>query len=228
MVARDIKDRMLSAMRPAHGSEPPARWQQRKSAQTRLRLIEAAVDCLVGHGYPGLTTAAVAERCLVSRGAMHHHFATRRELVSAVIEHVFYRRMAAFLEDYFAALPDWSGGTVVDLASVMHWKSVQTREYAAYLELAVAARTDAELDALFAPAAERYDAIWSAEMIEAFPQWSAQWDAMKLANDFTLAVHMGMLLHQPVFGAERIERLRLLAARVIRSLHDADKTGTTA
>ena len=43
---------------------------------------------------------------------------------------------------------------MVSVATTMHWKSVQTREYAAYLELAVAARTDAELNCHFEPAAE--------------------------------------------------------------------------
>lgn len=207
-------------MNPAHAGEEPARWQQRKSAQTRLKLVEAAVDCLVENGYVGLTTAAVAERGAVSRGAMHHHFATRLELVSAVIEHVFYRRMQAFLDDYFAAAPGLAGEALLEMACDLHWRSVRTHEYAAYLELAVAARTDAELEKSFTPAARRYDQIWTSEMIEAFPQWAAHWEAMKLANDFTIAAHMGLLLQQPVLGADgRGERIRLLIGKVVRSLY---------
>ena len=153
---------------------------------------------------------------------MHHHFATRLELVAAVVEHVFYHRMRFYLENYFAAVRGGGEELLVEIASEQHWHSVQTREYAVYLELAVAARTDAELEAFFAPAAQRYDEVWTNEMIEAFPQWRAHWDALKLASDFTMAAHMGLLLHAPTFGnGERLERVRELVARTVRSLYDA-------
>lgn len=217
-----FQQRMLAAFRPGEAVVPSARWQQRKSAQTRLRLIEAAIDCLIEGGYAGLSTAAVAERCKVSRGAMHHHFATRLELVAAVVEHVFYHRMRTYLESYFTAVRSGSEELLVEIACEQHWQSVRSREYAAYLELAVAARTDAELEAFFAPAAQRYDEVWTSEMIEAFPQWRAHWDALKLASDFTMAAHMGLLLHAPTFGCgERHERVRELVARTVRSLYDA-------
>jgi AcrR family transcriptional regulator len=220
-VTKFLKDRVLSAISAGHKAEPPARWQQRKSAQTRQRLVEAGVDCLVENGYAGLTTAAVAERCAVSRGAMHHHFATRLDLVGAVIEHVFYRRMANYLEDYFGSMAGRADDDRVHVASEAHWRSVQSREYAAYLELAVAARTDAELAGLFDPAARNYDAVWISEMIEAFPQWRDQWQDLKLASDFTMALHMGLLLHRTSFGdEERVERVRHFAAAAIRDLYE--------
>lgn len=214
---------MLSAISPDHKSEPPARWQQRKSAQTRQRLIDAGIDCLLEGGYTGLTTAAVAERCAVSRGAMHHHFPTRMDLVAATVEHVFYQRMRRFLSDYFAALKERGEDLLIEVASEAHWLSVQTREYAAYLELAVAARTDAELATLFDPAARLYDEVWTREMIEAFPQWERHWDDFKLASDFTQAAHMGLLLHRPMFGddkGERIDRVRRLTTTVVRQLYE--------
>jgi len=219
MAGTTMQKRMLAAMRPNGMGEVPERWQQRKSAQTRLKMLEAAVDCLVESGYQGLTTAQVAERASVSRGAMHHHFATRMDLVAAVVEHVFYQRMRLFLEDYLASMAQARDVLLIDLATQAHWRSVQTREYAAYLELAVAARTDAELDAAFEPAARRFDEVWTAEMIESFPQWQDQWEAMKLGNDFAIAVHSGLLLHRPVFGPERIEQVLRLSLDAIRALY---------
>lgn len=221
MAGSTMQKRMLAAMRPTLlGEQEPVRWQQRKSAQTRLKMLEAAVDCLVEGGYQGLTTAQVAERAQVSRGAMHHHFATRMDLVAAVVEHVFYQRMRLFLDDYIAAMAQSRGALLIDLATEAHWRSVQTREYAAYLELAVAARTDAELNAAFAPAARRYDEVWIAEMIESFPQWKDQWEAMKLGSDFAIAVHSGLLLQRTVMGPERIEKVLKLTIASIRGLYD--------
>ncbi|WP_159976544.1 MULTISPECIES: TetR/AcrR family transcriptional regulator [unclassified Novosphingobium] len=221
MKAQSLQDRMLSALSPEMHAEPPEKWQQRKSALMRERLVSAAIDCLVEGGYPGLTTAAVANACEVSRGAMHHHFQTRMELVSAVVEHAVYHRMRTFLADYFEAVSRRVDEPMIEMAVEAHWRSVQTRDYAAWVELAVAARTDGELAAIFEPAARRYDAVWTSEMIEAFPQWKADWDNLKLAHDFTSAIHMGMLLHASVFGTgERLERLRHFAARTMQRLSE--------
>lgn len=219
MPGSTMQKRMLAAMRPATLGDEPVRWQQRKSAQTRLKMLEAAVDCLVTGGYAGLTTAQVAERAAVSRGAMHHHFATRIELVAAVVDHIFYQRIRLFLDDYLAAMAQRGDEELIDLATQAHWRSVQTREYAAYVELAVAARTDPELNAAFEPAARRYDEVWTAEMIESFPQWRYQWHAMKLGSDFAIAVHSGLLLHRPVFGPERIDMVLKLSMQAISALY---------
>lgn len=220
MSGSTMQKRMLAAMRPAALGEEPVRWQQRKSAQTRLRMLEAGVDALVEGGYAGLTTAQVAERAGVSRGAMHHHFATRIDLVGAVVDHIFYQRMRLFLDEYLAMMAQRRGEELIDLATEAHWRSVQTREYAAYLELAVAARTDAELNLAFEPAARRYDEVWTAEMIESFPQWRDQWEAMKQGSDFAIAVHSGLLLHGPVFGPERIAQVLRMTIQTVRGLYN--------
>jgi AcrR family transcriptional regulator len=214
-----MKTRMLHAMLPAGLGEEPARWQQQKSARTRLRLVEAATDCLVEGGYSRLTTQAVAERTSISRGTMHHHFPTRMELVSAVVEHVFYERMRLFLEDYLSEMAGGSEADLLKIATDAHWRSVQTREYSAYLELAVAARTDAELDHFFGPVARRFDEVWIGEMIESFPQWRHQWEQMKLASDFVSVIHVGLLLERPVYGEERIARLHAVTGEMLRLIY---------
>ncbi len=221
MNSETLQDRILSALAPEIHAEPPVKWQQRKSARMRERLVSAAIDCLVEHGYPGLATAAVAARCDVSRGAMHHHFPSRLALVGAVLDHAVYHRMRSFLDDYLDLLSRRAGEPKIELACEAHWRSVQTREYAAWLELTVAARTNAELAAIFDPVARRYDEIWMGEMIEAFPQWRDDWDNLKLAHDFTSAMHMGMLLHRPIFGSsERLARLHRFAARTMQDLNE--------
>ncbi len=219
MTGSTTKTRVLHALQPAGQGARPVRWQQQKSARTRLRIIEAAIDCLVEGGYSGLTTQAVVERTGVSRGAMHHHFPTRMDLVGAVVEHVFYERMRLFLEDYLEKMKDASDAQRLEIATAAHWRSVQTREYAAYLELAVAARTDRELDQFFGPVARRYDEVWIAEMIEAFPHWRDQWEQMKLASDFVNVLHMGLLLQKPVFGDARTRRTQRLSNEVLRQVY---------
>lgn len=66
----------------------PREPQQDRSRATRLRLLEAAVDCLAELGWSGSTVAVVAERAGVSRGAAQHHFPTREALFTAAVQHV--------------------------------------------------------------------------------------------------------------------------------------------
>jgi AcrR family transcriptional regulator len=216
----NLKNKVLTQMRPGGLGSDADKWQQRKSAETRVRIVEATIDCLVEKGYAGLSTNEVTARAGISRGAMHHHFASRMTLVAAVIDYTFYQRMSHFLGDYFDAISRRGEDGVVEVASEMHWQSVQTREYAAYLELAVAARTDSELAVYFEPAAKRYDRIWTDEMIKSFPQWQAHWDRLQIANDFAMAAHMGLLMLRPVFDrGEREVAVRDLITAVIKQLH---------
>ncbi|HEX2794729.1 MAG TPA: TetR/AcrR family transcriptional regulator, partial [Croceicoccus sp.] len=48
--------------------------QAAKAAQTRKRLIDATVRCLVKYGYAKTTTPRVATEAGLSRGAMMHHY----------------------------------------------------------------------------------------------------------------------------------------------------------
>ena len=118
------------------------RTQEERSAETQSRLLDAAIDCLIEVGYAGLTTTMVAERAGVSSGAQLHHFPTKEELVLAAVEHLFERRNQEFL-DTFARLPPTADRAVAAIDVL--WKMVGSEPFYAWLELAVAGRTDATL-----------------------------------------------------------------------------------
>ena len=60
------------------------RTQDERSAETRTRLIAAAIGIIAGAGYSAASTTAIACRAGVSRGALQHQFGTRYELLAAV------------------------------------------------------------------------------------------------------------------------------------------------
>ncbi|MQA14557.1 MAG: TetR family transcriptional regulator [Pseudonocardiaceae bacterium] len=62
--------------------------QQERSRLTRQRLLDATVACLAELGWTGTTVGVVAERAGVSRGAAQHHFRTRMDLLSAVVDEI--------------------------------------------------------------------------------------------------------------------------------------------
>ncbi|WP_067721791.1 TetR/AcrR family transcriptional regulator [Nocardia yamanashiensis] len=62
------------------------RTQAERSATTRAAVIRAARNLFGQNGYNAVSTIAVAESAGVSRGALYHQFADKRELFEAVFE----------------------------------------------------------------------------------------------------------------------------------------------
>lgn len=56
------------------------------AAKTRQALLEAALKSFAEKGWQGATFEYIAERAGVTRGALHHHFRSKRDLLSAALE----------------------------------------------------------------------------------------------------------------------------------------------
>ncbi|MEE3329910.1 MAG: TetR/AcrR family transcriptional regulator [Myxococcota bacterium] len=76
-------------------SEPPAPRQAR-SIETRRRLLEAAIECLIERGFASTTTAHVCQQAGVSQGALFKHFPTKAVLWVACVERLFADLMVDF------------------------------------------------------------------------------------------------------------------------------------
>src|SRR5262245_26573737 len=141
----------------------PRRTQAERRAATRAQLLDATIDCLFRLGYTRTTTTEIAEAAGVSRGAQLHHFPTKAELVTTAVTYLFERRRAEFTAA-IARLPEGPGrvGAAIDLL----WSMVSGPTFYAWLELAVAARTDPELAASVATMTQRF----TQEIAESFRQ----------------------------------------------------------
>lgn len=118
------------------------RTQAARSASTRARLLDATIECLNELGYAHTTTPEIARRAGVSRGAQLHHFPTKADLVSNAVERLFERRHQDFLAA-IAALP--ASADRASAAIDLLWSMISGPTFYAWLETAVAARTDSEL-----------------------------------------------------------------------------------
>lgn len=120
---------------------PRSSLQEERSAETRRRLLEAAVACLNERGYTGTTTSEIAGRAGVSRGAQVHHFRHKEELVIGALDHICSRRLAE-LDYAFEELPvgalEFRLETLIDLM----WSAFRGPSFYAWLELLVASRTE--------------------------------------------------------------------------------------
>jgi len=70
-------------------STAPSPGRRETEAQaTRDALVSAALDLFAKRGYSGVGTEEIVARAKVTRGALYHHFADKRDLFRAVFERV--------------------------------------------------------------------------------------------------------------------------------------------
>ena len=123
---------------------------QKRSLQTRQRLLGATIEELAARGYTELRTAAIALRCGVSQGTVFAHFGTKVQLVVAAVEYYFAREVH---EDTVRIDPDAPiEDRVCRLLEVM-WAEMSSDDYLGVLEVYSAARTNDALREALAPIA---------------------------------------------------------------------------
>lgn len=69
-------------------AEKQRRTQEERSTETRARLVNATLDLLVERGYALATTADIAARAGVTRGALNHHFSGKDDLIVQSVSHL--------------------------------------------------------------------------------------------------------------------------------------------
>jgi AcrR family transcriptional regulator len=154
---------------PPTAVHAPSGWQARKSAATRLQILEATLRCFTKLGYFHTTTPAIAEEAGLSRGAMLHHFPTRMDVVRAAIEHLHAKRLKAFRAAVEGLPP---GENRASAALRAHWEQLNHPLYAVFIELYVAARTDPELADVLHPAEVAFERELRATAMEVVPEWN--------------------------------------------------------
>ncbi|HEV7734732.1 MAG TPA: TetR/AcrR family transcriptional regulator [Candidatus Binatia bacterium] len=175
------------------------RTQADRTASTRARLLDATIACLNDLGYAGTTTPEIARRAGVSRGAQLHHFPTKIELVTAAVEHLFGRRHQEFV-DAFARLPESADRPTAGIDLL--WSIFAGETFHAWLELAVAARTDAELRQHLKDTTDRLMATVGHTFRELFAPPSTPNPFYDIAPEFVFALLDGLALHRISGGAD--------------------------
>ena len=167
------------------------RTQEERTAATRARLLDATIDCISELGYANTTTTEIAKRARLSRGAQLHHFPTKAELVTTAVDHLLARRTAEF-RAAFANLPQGIDRTpaAIDLL----WSMVSGPTFYAWLELLVAARTDAELEQSVSAMAERFADTVQRTFRELFADPGNRGPFFDIAPSFAFALLQGLAL----------------------------------
>ena len=120
---------------------PARRPQAERSADTRAKLIQAAITCLNRTGYSATTVSTVAEEAGVSRGAMTHQFPAKSDLMLAVVEAVF-AEDAGVYNDTIATMEPIAW--LLALPETM-WSVISRPSGIAVMEIMLASRSEPDL-----------------------------------------------------------------------------------
>ena len=183
-------------------------WQAQKSAMTRDRILDAAINCFIELGYTNVTTAKVASSAGVSRGAMLHHFPSKTELIQAAVEYLHDK----LLEDYTArvtSIPPALKGSQRRRAGLdAYWDHLTGDLFVVYHELCVASRTDPELKFILESSQLAFEKHVLDSNATLFSEWNDRGDRFLLAMDVAKCMMEGMAAGQLMTNRE--ERVKQL------------------
>ena len=172
----------------------PQSLQEKKSKSTRNLILDSAIECLYEEGYSSTSTALIAAKAGLSRGAMMHHYPTRIDLIKALIEHLNKKRKKVFSQ-LIAVIPETK--RYEQKASLeAYWKLLISKENIAFQELRNAARTDNQYSKMLLKATRENREERKKFLLTLFPEWKNKPDKFDLAMDLTQFLMEGMAMHQ--------------------------------
>jgi len=192
---------------------------QDRTLAMRARVLDAALECLVEKGYAATTTIEVTKRAGVSRGAQLHHFPTKAELLTAAVQHLLERRITEF-RDAVARMD--GDGDLLETGVDLLWSMFQGPAFVAWVELWIAARTDADLAASVMAMDERFTVETRAMFVELYATGvEASAALFDIGRDFTFALMEGVALQRLVPRGQRPpEEYIDVLKRMLRVLRD--------
>jgi AcrR family transcriptional regulator len=201
------------------GSKKGEGKQARKSRATQQLIIGTTVNCLAKYGYHETTYIRISKESGISRGAMRHHFPSRVDIIKVTIEYLHQKRLTAFRKAA-ESIPD--GPSTVSANTEALWQHVNHPTFMVFIDLALAARKDRELAAIFRPAQRifRQECYYSA--LELFPEWLKRREQLRTAIDLSLYMMEGMVLDDLSPEGEDAGRLLNFLTRELDVLRTSD------
>ncbi|HWE27647.1 MAG TPA: helix-turn-helix domain-containing protein [Polyangia bacterium] len=178
-----------------------------RSAEMQNRILRATIDCLVKHGYAAMTTTIVADRAAVSRGAFLHHFRTKEDLVLAAVQHLFDLRNAEF-RAAFARVPANADRPAAALDLL--WRIIGGDTFYAWVELAVAGRTDERLGQKVRELGSRTALAVETTFRDIFPRPATPNPFYDHAPRFAFALLQGLALDRLLVDSPRVQAEEIL------------------
>ena len=172
---------------PRAQSDADKTWQQTKSENTRTAILDATLECFYELGYNNTTTEKVAGKAGVSRGAMLHHFPSRKALIRAAVMHLNQKRLMQY-EEVELKINQGARHSRIGEGIEAFWEQLKSPLYTVFHELRVVARTDADLQEVMNSALAEIEESWVKVTHRLFPDLalSEEWATANLVSKYLL------------------------------------------
>lgn len=192
------------------------RTQAERRAEARERLLQATIECLYELGYRRTSTVEIARRAGLSHGGRLHHFPTKTSLVATAVEHLIHRRRDELVRA-IQSLP--SEADPIEASIDVIWQLFQGPEFFAWLELAVAARTDPSLRTVVRDLSRRFADTIEATFLQLFPPRGEPESLYSAIPAFVVACFQGLALDNEILGyGPRTENTLRMMKEIARSM----------
>ncbi|MBN9738858.1 MULTISPECIES: TetR/AcrR family transcriptional regulator [unclassified Pseudonocardia] len=170
------------------------RTRAQRSEDSRARILDAAVACLIDGGYSGATTLTIQSAADVSRGRLLHHFPSRDRLLVAAAQHLAVKRVADTEDRVRRVVEENPPADAFDRADrviELLWESFSEPHFWASIELWTAARANGEIADALRPEERRLGAAIRASMARMFGDELASRPRFKQVRDLLLTSMRG-------------------------------------
>lgn len=201
------------------GSSRPARkrrTQEERSAATEEALLAAALRVIAREGYARMTTTKIAEEAGMTRGALQHHFASRSDLVWAIID----RTMQALNFD-----PDLTDVSHLPLRKrieeIIHanWEVLSAKEYHAALQVWLGVVDDEALSSTVRDHLEANGLAIRQAWRGYFPEYAGDDEALSRLQRVVVATLRGLAIRRLLVATDDVEKdLEALSRMVLNEL----------
>lgn len=182
----------------------PRLTQDEKTAETKRRLLDAAILCLVDRGYSNTTTSEIAERAGLSRGAQLYHFPKKEELLTSAVEHLF-QLMLSDMKEKIGRVNDDRDRRAAAIDQL--WQMCNGQLMTAWLELVGASRTDSFLQSSVRAANDRMTEFLAETFKELFGRSDTESTIYDLVPVMMIFLFEGMALEGGVVDPQLVTRI---------------------
>ncbi|GEL17537.1 TetR/AcrR family transcriptional regulator [Pseudonocardia asaccharolytica] len=172
-----------------------ARTRAQRSEDSRARILDAAVACLIEGGYCGATTLTIQAAADVSRGRLLHHFPSRDRLLVAAAQHLAVKRVQD-TEDRVLSIVGTriEGWDRADRVVELLWESFHEPHFWAAVELWTAARANLGIAEVLRPEERRLGAVIKASVGRMFGEPLVSHPRFRQLRDLLLTSMRGTAL----------------------------------
>lgn len=189
--------------------------QAEKGESLRKVALETTIDCLSAMPHSQVSTSLIAERAGISRGGMQYYFPTRLDLLRSVVSYLHAQRLEIFRNDLLSIGEQEDViGAIIDL----HWQHLNEKEFRAYQELVLAARSELGLADLLTSSYRKFLEEWH-NIARELIGWHAEDPAAARAGNVAHYLLEGMAYGRlgGQLRDDEIEEIKEFAKRTMRA-----------